>query len=85
MRLRKDLPVGGRLKFFWHRWRTMGASRRVVRWLRLGYPLQFDRDVIRRHGLPSLTLAAPQCLVFNTTDQVKQAAMASMVSQLLVK
>ena len=44
-----NLPVGGRLRFFWRTWQTFGASHRVVRWLRFGYPLPFYKD---HRGLP---------------------------------
>ena len=38
------LPVGGRLGSFWQDWRDIGASRKVVRWLKCGYPLPIKRD-----------------------------------------
>lgn len=37
-------PVGGRLRNFWQNWRDAGASHKVVRWLRFGYPLPFFKD-----------------------------------------
>ena len=51
--------VGGRLKHFWRKWAEMGASRRVVRWLKFGMPLRFSRKVVRERGLLLLTRMSP--------------------------
>ena len=39
-----NLPVGGRLRHFWPIWHRMEANRRVVRWLKFGFPLRFDQS-----------------------------------------
>ena len=75
----ENLPVGGRLKFFWQRWSEMGASRRVVRWLRHGYPLRF------RSPPPRLTLQAPQYLVTSYANPVKKQALGEMLGELVAK
>ena len=80
-----ELPVGGRLKFFWQIWKNLGASRRVVRWLRHGYHLRFSRQTIDSRGLPVLSLVAPAQLRTNYRDPVKQQALDTMVSELLAK
>ena len=36
-----DMPVGGRLQFFWTRWQKLGASPYTVKMLREGYRLPF--------------------------------------------
>ena len=83
--LSQDLPVGGRLKYFWRRWKHIGASRRVVRWLRLGYPLRFNQKVVSIKGLPKLSLRAPPGLVTSYKDPSKQTALLQMVNQLVQK
>ena len=80
-----DCPVGGRLKFFWHKWAEMGASRRVVRWLRFGFPLRFSRPVIQARGLPSLTQEAPPQVRTQYNDSVKSLALNELVQSLLDK
>ena len=77
-----ELPVGGRLKFFWREWESMGASRRVVRWFRFGLPLKFAREQVRLKGLPRLSLHAPSNLVTYNRDKEKQLALEVMISQL---
>ena len=47
-----ELLVGGRSKYFWRQWYAMGASRRVVRWLKNGYPLRFRRSMVQGNALP---------------------------------
>ena len=37
-RSKSDLPVGGRLGYFWQEWEKMGASRRIVWWLKFYLP-----------------------------------------------
>ena len=58
-----ELLVGGRSKYFWRQWYAMGASRRVVRWLKNGYPLRFRRSMVQGNALPPLSLSAPSHLV----------------------
>ena len=39
--LQREIPVGGRLRFFWKAWREIGASKRLARFLNRGYRLPF--------------------------------------------
>ena len=63
----------------------MGASRRVVRWLKFGLPLRFDRLVVQKQGLPHLSPRAPPGLIANYQNQAKQSALTIMIDQLLEK
>ena len=80
-----SMPVGGRLRHFWTKWSRIGASRRVIRWLRFGYPLKFDRQAVQDQGLPALTVCAPPDLVTNYGRVEKKLALNELVSQLLVE
>ena len=55
----QNWPVGGRLEHFWRVWAGIGSSRRVVRWLRHGFPLRFDYEVVASRGMPPLMRADP--------------------------
>ena len=63
----------------------MGASRRVTRWLRHGYPLRFDRRYVKSHGLPPLTLHAPPHKITSYQDQARCQALQTMIDDLLKK
>ena len=63
----------------------MGASRRVLRWLRFGYPLRFQRGVILNQSQPPLRLQAPQYLITSYQESVKQQALSGLIQELLVK
>lgn len=63
----------------------MGASRRVVRWLRYGLPLRFKRSVIHHHDFPPLTVSPSSKLVTQYQDLEKQNALNEIVSDLLSK
>ena len=63
----------------------MGASRRVVRWLRGGYPIRFNRSFIREHGLPPLSHSADPTKVTQYQDQARCQALQSMINDLLEK
>ena len=63
----------------------MGASRRVVRWLKFGLPLRFSRDIVQQRGLPVLTQSSPPHLVAHYRDRVKQDALDVMIAQLTQK
>ena len=84
-KLSSALPVGGRLKHFWPVWKQMGASRRVVRWLRLGFPLRFKQEVYQEKQFPPLTAQPPPTLVANYADPSKASAMDEMLQTLLEK
>ena len=47
--------VWGSLGHFWENRVEVGASKRMVRWLRFGLPLWFNRKVVKDGGLPKLT------------------------------
>ena len=55
------IPVGGRLKFFWKTWRSIGASKRVCRWFRKGYALPFEGEG-RELALSFCSLDSPSFL-----------------------
>ena len=74
-----ELPVGGRLKYFWRQWYAMGASRRVVRWLKNGYPLRFRRSIVQGNALPPLSLSAPSHLITHYRDETRQQALQSKI------
>ena len=59
VRLQTVYAVRGRLKHFWTKWAEMEASRRVVRWLKFGMPLSFNRKVMRERGRQKLTVVSP--------------------------
>ena len=80
-----DLPVGGRLRQFWRQWKSMGASRKVVRWLRFGYPLPFHKDQRGLQISPPLKLYPPPELVTCYADPVKQSQLLSMLDELVQK
>ena len=63
----------------------MGASRRVVRWLKFGLPLRFSRDTVQKKGLPVLTQSSPSRLITHYPDRVKQDALDGMIAQLIQK
>ena len=80
-----SLPVGGRLKQFWREWQQVGAPKRIVSWLRQGYPLAFH---LNNQGLPItpplFTNPLPH-LVSHYADPVKQAALDTMIDELIQK
>ena len=79
----QNCPVGGRLGRFWEAWVGIGASRRVVRWLKNGFPLTFNPQVVSVRGSPPLTRASPPSLLTTYQDQVRNVALRDMVQQLL--
>ena len=80
-----NCPVGGRLSLFWERWSEIGASRRVLRWLKFGYPLKFKDELVRKNQLPALSFHAPKFLLTSYQNPVKQLALQQLVSQLVTK
>ena len=67
----------GRLSYFWQEWEKMGASRRVVRLLKFGLPLCFNRLVVETTGLPGL--------IAHYQDLAKRRALTIMIDQVLEK
>ena len=84
-RLSGSTPVGGRLKNFWQNWRDAGASHKVVRWLRFGYPLPFRKDNRGRAITPPLSLSPPPEFVTSYADPVRQTLLNDMLLELLQK
>ena len=86
LRLAQDvLPVGGRLMYFWREWLDIGASCKVARWFRKGYPLPFVVDGwLQASGF--FSLSSPRFLVADyVNDHVKHAALSVMLEDLLAK
>ena len=82
----ESVPVGGRIRFFLNEWRNIGASKQVLRWIQLGYPLRFKKDLIDSKNLPKLTrLAHPQVVTQYSNNQVKQQALDLLIQDLLAK
>lgn len=80
-----DRPVGGRLKDFWREWQKLGAPKRVVRWLRDGYKLEFFKD---RRGFPltpPLSIDPHPELIQNYQDPVKRQKLDEMLNELVSK
>lgn len=80
-----SIPVGGRLRFFWRKWRALGASKRVVRTLRKGYLLPFRKGSA---GLvtPELVDQCPTGLISGYPhDPLKQSVLEEKVAELLSK
>ena len=63
----------------------MGASRRVVRWLKFDLPFRFSRNMVQKRGLPVLTQSSPPNLVAHYQDRVKQNALDVMIAHLTQK
>ena len=82
---RSSLPVGGRLIHYWQDWRDMGASRKIVRWLRFGYPLPFHKNVRGLNITPPLKLFPPPELVTHYPEPAKQAQLLAMLDELVQK
>ena len=80
-----DLPVGGRLRHFWRQWKDLGASKRVVRWLRFGYPLPFRLNSRGMTVTPPLVNQPPPNLITWYQDPVKQAHLDCMLNELVTK
>ena len=82
---RADLPVGGRLAAFSQAWKEIGAPRRIVRWLSHGYPLPFRKNSRGLEVTPPLHTDPLPHLVTRYSDPVKQAALESMLDELITK
>ena len=79
------VPVGGRLRFHWEEWQTVGASRKVVRWFRKGYPLPFAPDG-REQAIRFMSLQSPPYLLVDYSfDPVRQDALRRKIEELLAK
>ena len=63
----------------------MGANRRVVRWLRFGFPLRFNPSVISLRGLPPMSRNPLPQLVTVYRDQVKAQVLNDMLKVLVQK
>ena len=84
-KLQDSVPVGGRLRFFWEEWRSIGASRKVVRWFRKGYPLPFAPDG-REQAVRLMSPTSPAYLMVDySSDTVRQEALHCKIEELLAK
>ena len=54
-------------------------------WLKNGFPLTFNPQVVSVRGMPPLTRASPPSVLTVYRDQVKNVALRDMVLQLLEK
>ena len=83
--LQDSVPVGGRLRMFWQEWQLIGASRKVVRWFRKGYPLPFSPDG-RELALRHVSTHSPAHLMVDySSDPVRHEALHGKVEELLAK
>jgi len=81
----ENLPVGGRLKFYWREWRKAGAPKSTVRWLQKGYPLPFRKNQGRPPEI-KLTMSSPKGLLANyRMGSEKQLALQCKINELLAK
>ena len=81
----ESLIVGGRISKFLSEWVKIGASRRVLRWIKFGYPLHFKRSLVMSSDLPQLTTYAPPSLITEYKHPAKQQALVSLVEELKLK
>ena len=80
-----NAPVGGRLQQFWHVWHHLGASHKVVRWLRYGYPLPFYKNDRGLPLSPPLRSVPPKAVLTCYADPGKHASLLQAVDLLLTK
>ena len=80
-----SVPVGGRLRHFWPVWQKLGASRKVVRWLRFGYPLPFFKNARGLPLTPPLLSVPNPSVVTAYSDPAKQALLDETIQTLLAK
>ena len=84
LRLLQEIPVGGRLQFFWRAWRNIGASKRVSRWLRRGYRLPFHPGGEQEARLLFKSVCPPT-LIISYSNVDKMSALVDLVDTLLQK
>ena len=80
-------PVGGRLKYTWQKWKSVKASKKILRWLRRGYLLPFktEEDAERRARAQFLN-ESPKDLIANyISGSEKQLVIGQMMTTLLKK
>ena len=80
-----NIPVGGRLRFFHTQWKRIGAPKSVMRWLRRGYPLPFQKI---QGQAPEITLterSPPGLITKYARGSDKQCALDLKVKELLAK
>ena len=83
-KLQAELPVGGRLQHFVEHWRSIGCSRRIVRWLARGYRLPFAPGG-QAKALACRRRSCPQQLRIHYADDVKSKALEELIQTLLEK
>ena len=81
----KRVPVGGRLKLFWKKWKAVGAPKKVYSLFRRGYKLPFTK-IDRAAADNMLKTVCPDFLLSKYgLGSVKQQALTKLVEQLLEK
>ena len=83
-RAQHEWPVGGRLVHFVDEWRSIGCSRRVLRWLAKGYRLPFVHAG-QAQALACRRRTCPQQLRIHYSDPVKSQALNELIRTLLDK
>ena len=83
-RAQHDWPVGGRLVHFVEEWRSIGCSRRVLRWLAKGYKLPFV-PAGQAQALACRRSSCPKQLRIHYSDPVKARALEELIRTLLEK
>ena len=78
------LPVGGRLQHHADDWTAIGASRRVVKWLKKGFRLPFIPDG-RARAVAMQRRECPRQLCIHYSDPIKQTALYELIDKLLDK
>lgn len=80
-----NLPVGGRLKFFWREWQKLGAPKRTVRMLRKGYALPFLRENGKIPEIPMSENSPARLRIAYAPGSEKAMALNEKVQELLQK
>ena len=83
-RAQHNWPVGGRLVHFVEEWRSIGCSRRVLRWLAKGYKLPFV-PAGQAQALACRRPSCPKQLRIHYSDPVKARALEKLIRTLLEK
>jgi len=78
-------PVGGRLRFFHQNWKEIGAPKSVMRWLRRGYPLPFQKVQGQAPVITLMQRSPPGLIASYGRNSEKQRALDAKVKELLAK
>ena len=77
-------PVGGRLRAYAETWHSIGASRRIIRWLSKGYKLPFLPGM-QDEADKLLMQVCPTSLRIHYHDRARHEALHNLVATLLEK